>query len=271
MKNVSLAQKITESGLMIALATILSIIKLIDLPYGGSITFASMLPVMIIAYRYGNLWGVFTGFTYGIIQAILGSASLSYTTSWQAAVAIIMLDYLLAFAAAGIAGCFKNAKTKSAAFGMGALIACILRYAFHVVSGCTVWAGLSIPTADALTFSLVYNATYMIPETIVTVVAAVYVAGVIDFTKPRLSTVKKERVSKTQRILSALTGLVSVIAVTVISVLVFPTLQNADSGEFDITGIKNANLTAVIITAISAVVVIAALLIIRKTIKTKKD
>ncbi|MBQ8533766.1 MAG: energy-coupled thiamine transporter ThiT [Clostridia bacterium] len=271
MKNVSLAQKITESGLMIALATILSIIKLIDLPYGGSITLASMLPVMIIAYRYGSLWGVFTGFTYGIIQAILGSSSLSYATSWQAVVAIIALDYLFAFAAAGIAGCLKNHKNKAVGFGSGAFFACLIRYAFHVVSGCTVWAGLSIPTADALTYSLVYNATYMIPETIVTVVAAVYVAGVIDFTKPRLSTVKKESVSKTQRILSAITGLVGVAFVTALSVIVFPALQNAETGDFDITGIKNVDTTSLIITVAAAIVIITGLLITKKAIKSKKD
>ena len=56
-----LAVRLTESAVMIALATILSLFKLVDLPYGGSITLASMLPVLLIAYRYGTAWGLLTG------------------------------------------------------------------------------------------------------------------------------------------------------------------------------------------------------------------
>lgn len=270
MKNVSLAQKITESGLMIALSTILSIVKLIDLPYGGSITFASMLPVIIIAMRYGTVWGLFTGFTHGLIQLLLGSSALSYATSSAAAIAIIMLDYVLAFSVIGFTGFFKNIKNKSLSFGIGAFCACGLRYILHVISGCTVWAGLSIPTLNALTYSLVYNATYMIPETIVTVIAAVYVAGVIDFSKPKLNMIQKKNHSKTAKILSYISGLISVIAITIVLTLVFPCLQNADSGEFDITGITNVNSTALIITVGVAALLITAITVIKHKLP-KKD
>ena len=60
----NLALKLTESAMMIALATILSFIKLANLPYGGSITIASMLPILIIAVRYGTPWGLFTGLVH---------------------------------------------------------------------------------------------------------------------------------------------------------------------------------------------------------------
>ena len=66
--NISNARKITEAAIMIALATVLSLIKLLDLPYGGSVTIASMLPVIIIAYRHGLRFGLLTGFVFGIIQ-----------------------------------------------------------------------------------------------------------------------------------------------------------------------------------------------------------
>ena len=62
MKNVKLSQKLTESGLLLALAVILSVLKIIDLPYGGSITLASMLPLIILSYRYGFTWGLLSGF-----------------------------------------------------------------------------------------------------------------------------------------------------------------------------------------------------------------
>ena len=58
MQKNKLALRLTESAIMIAAATILSMFKLVELPYGGSITLASMLPIVIIAYRYGTAWGI---------------------------------------------------------------------------------------------------------------------------------------------------------------------------------------------------------------------
>lgn len=63
---------------------------------------------------------------------------------------------------------------------MGAVLCGVLRYICHVISGCTVWAGLSIPTQAALLYSLAYNATYMVPETLVTVLGAWYLSRVLD-------------------------------------------------------------------------------------------
>ena len=71
MKNVKLLQKLTESAIMIALATILSLVKVIDMPYGGSVTFASMLPLIIIAYRYGFSWGALTGIVYRCFSGLI--------------------------------------------------------------------------------------------------------------------------------------------------------------------------------------------------------
>ena len=61
-------RKLIEASLMIAIATVLSLLKLLDLPYGGSITLASMLPIVIIACRNGVGWGVASGAVYGAIQ-----------------------------------------------------------------------------------------------------------------------------------------------------------------------------------------------------------
>ncbi|MGN1206732.1 MAG: energy-coupled thiamine transporter ThiT, partial [Eubacteriales bacterium] len=57
-------RKLVESALMIALATVLSLLKLADLPYGGSVTLASMLPIILISYRNGLGWGLGTGLAY---------------------------------------------------------------------------------------------------------------------------------------------------------------------------------------------------------------
>lgn len=266
MRDVKLSQKLTESGLMIALGTILSVLKIMELPYGGSITLASMLPLIIIAYRYGFVWGMLTGFVFGVIQMILGMNNVSYATSFIAAVAIILLDYVLAFMSTSLGGLFRQMKKPAVGFGAAALLVCFIRYTFHVISGCTVWAGLSIPTVDAFFYSLIYNGTYMLPETIITFVAAVYVATVIDFSNPRLKAAKSERTSMTAHILNAVSGLIFFGAVVTCVAMVFPHLQNAESGEFDITGISGVNTTVLIIVCAVALVAICALQIVKASV-----
>ncbi len=266
MKNVNLSQKLTESGLMLALATILSVLKIAELPYGGSITFASMLPLIILSYRYGIGWGLLSGFVYGLIQMALGLNAVSYATTIVAAGAIIVLDYLLAFMTTALGGVTRGMRNGASALGLASALVCVLRYGFHVVSGCTVWAGLSIPTADAFVYSLIYNATYMIPETIVTVAAAVYIGSLIDFSAPKLMAVKHEKTPTAAAVLSAVMGLVILLAVDAAAVMVFPHLQNAQTGTFDITGIANANLTAVLIVIGCAAVAVIALGAVRRSV-----
>ncbi|MBR5188073.1 MAG: energy-coupled thiamine transporter ThiT, partial [Clostridia bacterium] len=84
-------QALTESALMISLAVVLSFLKLISMPYGGSVTLASLLPIAIISYRHGIGRGVFSATVYAVIQQILDLSLLSYATSWQSVVAIIVL------------------------------------------------------------------------------------------------------------------------------------------------------------------------------------
>ena len=267
--NISSTQKLAESGLMLALATLLSLFKLADLPYGGSITAASMLPILIIALRYGTVWGLFTGFAHGLLQLILGSSVLSWVTGWQSIVAVIVLDYLLAFAMLGLGGVFGKMAHQPSALAVGSLLACVLRYLLHVIAGCTVWAGLSIPTADALAYSLIYNATYMIPETIVTVCAAWYLASVLNFRAVRLSAVKQESLPAAGRVLNAVAGLAVLGGVAADCALIFPALQDAKTGEFAITGIAQVNWLAVIVVTCACLLVAAVLLLVRRRLASK--
>ena len=154
MKTHQKTKALAECALMVAFATVLSIVPLAQLPYGGSITIASMLPIVLISYRRGLLWGTGAGLVFGVIQQLLGLSNLSYFTTWQSIVAIILLDYLVAFGVAGLGGAFrKQVKTPCYALLLGAVLASLLRYLCHVVSGATVWAGLSIPTEAALAYS----------------------------------------------------------------------------------------------------------------------
>ena len=110
---------LVESAMMVSLATVLSIIEIIRLPYGGSVTIASMLPMIILAYRHGMVWGIGSGLVYAAMQQLLGLNNLSYAYSsgWQAVVAVVMLDYILAFTLVGIGGVFKRVTKKQSSSG----------------------------------------------------------------------------------------------------------------------------------------------------------
>ena len=115
-------------------------------------------------------------------------------TGWKAILAVILLDYIVAFALTGAAGFTRRiARTQTGAVLSAALLGAIFRYACHVVSGATVWAGISIPTAAALKFSFIYNATYMIPETVVLLIVALFISSSLDFSGDRLTAAKRVR------------------------------------------------------------------------------
>ena len=171
------------AGVLIALGTALSFVKVFDLPYGGSITLCSMLPVMLFSYRAGIKWGLGAGFTFSVLQLLFGLDALK-GISGATVVGSIFLDYLLAFTVLGLAGMFRGRiKNHPAAFTLGCLVAGLLRYVCSFLSGWILWgefadvnfspvlAGMSGQQL-ACFYSLVYNGSYMIPEILVTCVAA---------------------------------------------------------------------------------------------------
>ena len=175
---------------MIALSTVLSFIKIFRLPYGGSVTAFSMVPVLFIGYIFGIKAGIGAGCVYGIIQAIQGAVSSSFAgiSGWSVA-AVLLLDFLLAFGALGFSGIFKNKISKpSLSFALGALVAGALRYLCHFLSGVIVYGSYAewFFSQETVTFggkildrfsglplatlySAIYSATYMIPEIIISV------------------------------------------------------------------------------------------------------
>ncbi len=259
--NVSNARKLAEAAVMLAVATVLSMLKLLDLPYGGSVTIASMLPVIIIAYRHGARLGLLTCFVFGIIQQLLGLKTLSYVTTWQSILAVIILDYLVAFMVLGLGGMFKKIHSQSTALLCGTVFVCILRYLCHVISGATVWAGLSIPTNAALIYSIGYNATYMIPEAIITAAVAYYVGSIIDFRNDTITNIKKSEKQKLP-VLKWIGGLLLASALIVDVRSIFMHLQNEESGEFDFTGFANVNWSVILIVSVTAIVIAAILFIV---------
>ena len=241
MVKASKTRILVESALMLAIALVLSLITLIHLPYGGSVTVASMLPIIVIAYRFGMGPGLLTGLAYGIIQQLLGLKNLSYVTGWQSVLAVILLDYLIAFTVLGFGGIFsKKSRSQAQALVSGTIFVCVLRFICHVISGATVWAGISIPTTAALVYSMGYNATYMIPETVVTALAAYFIGISIDLCRldPALMKTGNSDRFPWRKLLGAL---LVVFSISFAVVLAFSKLQDPETGSFMISGLKDVN------------------------------
>ena len=167
-----LVVRLCTSGIMIALSTVLSLITVIKMPMGGSLTPVSMLPVCMIAVLYGTKWGLCTSFAYALVQLILDFASaLSWGLSVPALIACFAFDYLLAFTMLGFAGVFRS----KGEWGIpaGVALACVLRFICHVISGSTVFAvWMPEEWSNPVLYALAYNGIFMAPELILTAGAA---------------------------------------------------------------------------------------------------
>lgn len=182
---------IAESAIMLALGTALSLIAFAPWPAGGSITVFSMLPVLIIAYRYGMKWGFLVGGIYGLIQMILGMSALSYATNALAAVCIILFDYIVAFGVLGFGGLFRKVKLQPVGFTLGVIVACVLRFLCHFLTGITVWADYADGIWPVVIYSLTYNGSYMLPELVITAAVGAVLMSFLDFRSEKLRPLRK--------------------------------------------------------------------------------
>lgn len=140
------------AGVCIALSFALSYVKFFTVgAQGGSVTFASLLPLMIFAYKFGAKKGVLAGVVYGLLQFI---QSPQFYQPMQA-----LLDYPIAFSAIGLAGTFRkvNIKNEFVRFLLGATLSVLLRYVAHVLSGYYVFSSWAWEGYGPLAYSLVYN------------------------------------------------------------------------------------------------------------------
>lgn len=174
---------LVEGAVMVALATVLSFIKIINLPWGGSITLLSMLPIVIFSLKRGIGHGLAASFVYSLIQFGQGCAEgiFGWGLTPVALVACIFIDYIFAFTVLGIAGIFRKHGTP----GMigGSVLAMTLRLVCHYTSGVLIfgsfgelWNGLTIN--EPWLYSLLYNGAYMLPEIVFTTVGVVILLSV---------------------------------------------------------------------------------------------
>ncbi|WP_413302322.1 energy-coupled thiamine transporter ThiT [Bacillus sp. 1P10SD] len=184
-KNRSNTLFITEVAVFTALAYLLdyvgNILSFKIWPQGGSISIA-MVPVFLMAYRWGIKGGVLTGFLLGLLQFILGYSQI-YTLIQG------IIDYFIAFTVVGFAGIFaaqiKNAineqnKGKWMTYVVfGAFLGSVLRYLCHVVSGIVFFGEYAPKGQPVAVYSLLYNGTYMLPSFIISAIIIILVISAL--------------------------------------------------------------------------------------------
>ena len=204
-------KRITESAMLIALAIVLELVGravIPPMPFGGQLTLCAMLPIVLISYRHGVRWGLTAGFGYSLVQMALGADVVTAAfqpgyfgdgTQIFRALIMCLMDYILAYTLLGLGGCFRRKiRKRGLSLMCGALVAMAGRYLAHIFSGYILfsgWAewfftqegfpgwGLSLvetlsPAALCWIYSIVYNGMYMVPEMLLTAVAAVLIARI---------------------------------------------------------------------------------------------
>lgn len=209
---------LVESAVMISLAAVLEIVaKMVipEMPFGGQVTIVSMLPVVLVGWKYGIGKGLVTGFIYSLVQMMLGMKTISamvipasedYLGSLGAVMLMLTFDYLLAYTVLGLGSLFKKSiKNNSLSLALGAFSALLFRYICHIVSGYILfgawaewfftqegfysWGETIINTfsgnALSLVYSAVYNGFYMIPEIVITTLVAVVIGKIPQIMKTK--------------------------------------------------------------------------------------
>lgn len=155
---------VAEAGVAIALAAALHLVKLWEMPQGGSITLGTMVPLFIVALRRGPAVGIVAGALYGLVEGGIISQGRFFYHPIQ-----VVLDYPLAFGILGVAGYFP----KYPVFGV--TLGALARYVAHVLSGVVFFASYAPPGQPVWLYALGYNALFLGPDFLLAIVLTLLV------------------------------------------------------------------------------------------------
>lgn len=173
------SKSVTYAAICIAMSFALSYLRIVKMPQGGSITIASLLPLMLYSFMFGTKKGVFAGLIYGVLQAFQDPAIVHP--------AQFLLDYPVAFACIGLSGMF--AKTKAleklpqVQFALGGVVAGLARLLMHFVSGIFAFGAFAPEGTPVALYSFLYQAGYVLPDIAIVIVAGVLVLSSKTFVK----------------------------------------------------------------------------------------
>jgi thiamine transporter len=165
-------RQLVESGVLLALGYVLSIIKIKLVAVGGSITLVSMLPIIVLAYKYGAPWGALCGFIHGLLQILEGGGFAPPTKDFISYVLVFLLDYAFAWAFVGLlAGLLRNISTRPQfAIAAGSFVGIAGRFLCSFLSGVIIWRIYAPEGQSVILYSLGVNASVMVPEMLATTI-----------------------------------------------------------------------------------------------------
>lgn len=187
-KKTDSLKKLAVCAMMVALSFVLSLWSPLKFwPQGGSVTLGAMVPVILVALLFGTKWGLGCAFVNALLQLMMGfmEGMGSWGLSPLVLVCSILLDYILAYTVIGLAGIFRGNDSLRAV--LGTLLVCLLRYGFHFLSG---WAFFGIWAEEgytALTWALFYNMSYMLPETVISLILSASLATLLPMLRRNFS------------------------------------------------------------------------------------
>ena len=157
---------LTYGALCMAMSFVLSYIKLWSMPLGGSVTLASMLPLLWYSNKFGVKNGLIAGAAYGLLQLIQKPEIYHWVQ--------VLLDYPLAFMMLGLAGSVKNLQ-------LGSVIGVAGRWICHILSGAIFFAEW-VPEgwSNAWVYSAAYNGAYLLVDLIICIVLSFVLAKALD-------------------------------------------------------------------------------------------
>lgn len=169
-KGISDTRVLVNGAVCIAVSFALSFFKY-GMPYGGSVTLASFVPLIIYSYAYGPIKGLMVGLIFSVLQFL--------QEPWFLTPVQLLLDYPLAFSSIALASVFKKSfKNKTTAVILGCLSIFVFRLFMHTFAGMIFFSAgyvnAALPTSSAFIYSLVYNLTYVPLDMLLSILAIVY-------------------------------------------------------------------------------------------------
>ena len=170
--------KLVLAAILVALAVALSFAKLWKMPLGGSVTFGSMLPIMLLSLALGIKWGMAGSAVFVLFQlaqALIEGNVFPYCETGTTLVICVLFDYVFPFGILGLTGALRRVKLgRFRHFGAyaGIVLACLIRFISHYVTGVAIWGQWAPDGMGKYLYSLLYNGGYMLPELGITLVLA---------------------------------------------------------------------------------------------------
>ena len=173
---------LTYGAMCIALSFVFSYVRLYRMPQGGSITLASMLPLMVYAYVFGPAAGISAGAVYGILQLVQDFYVVHPVS--------LLMDYILAFAMLGLAGCFKKNIIP------GVILAGIGRWFWHFLSGFIFFGSYAWEGWNPVAYSAVYNGIVIGPDLLICLILAIALFKPIQSLKNKMDALENSPKSR---------------------------------------------------------------------------